>query len=84
MGCRQCLPFGVVQLKGKHCRKPHCRNGVVDTFRPCLLILFSIKVTKQDSMKILWNKYIKIGLADLTIALYEIKHMIASKDSKHW
>jgi len=20
------------KLKGKHCRKPHCRNGVVDTF----------------------------------------------------
>jgi hypothetical protein len=33
MGCRQCLPLSVVQLKGKHCRKPHCRNGVVDTFR---------------------------------------------------
>ena len=32
MGCRQCLPLGVVQLKGKHCQKPHCRNGVVDTF----------------------------------------------------
>ena len=32
MGCRQCLPLSVVQLKGKHCRKPHCRNGVVDTF----------------------------------------------------
>ena len=32
MGCRQCLPFSVVQLKGKHCRKAHCRNGVVDTF----------------------------------------------------
>ena len=29
MGCRQCLPLYVVQLKGKH-----CRNGVVDTFRP--------------------------------------------------
>ena len=31
------LPFSVVQLKGKHCRKPHCRNGIVDTFelRPC-------------------------------------------------
>ena len=29
MGCRQCLPLGFVQLKGKHCRKPHCRNGVV-------------------------------------------------------
>ena len=24
------------QLKGKHCRKPHCRNGVVDTFEHCL------------------------------------------------
>ena len=33
MGCRQCLPLSVVQLKGKDCRKPHCRiNGVVDTF----------------------------------------------------
>ena len=32
MGCRQCLPLSVVQLKGKHCRKPHCRNGVVDMF----------------------------------------------------
>ena len=32
MGCRQCLPLSVVQLKGKHCRKPQCRNGVVDTF----------------------------------------------------
>ena len=32
MGCRQCLPLSVVQLKGKHCWKPHCRNGVVDMF----------------------------------------------------
>ena len=31
-GCRQCLPLSVVQLKGKHCRKPHCRNGVKDMF----------------------------------------------------
>ena len=23
MGCRQCLPLSVVQLKGKHYRKPH-------------------------------------------------------------
>ena len=29
MGCRQCLPLSVVQLKSKHCRKPHCRNGAV-------------------------------------------------------
>ena len=32
-GCWQCLPLSVVQLKVKHCRKPHCSNGVVDTFR---------------------------------------------------
>ena len=32
MGCRQCLPLSVVHLKGKHCRKPHCRNEVVDMF----------------------------------------------------
>ena len=32
MGCLQCLPLSVVQLRGKHYRKPHCRNGVVDTF----------------------------------------------------
>ena len=38
MGCRQCLPLSVVQLKGKHCRKPHCRNGVVDTFGLSLLV----------------------------------------------
>ena len=34
MGCRQCLPLSVVQLKSKHCRKPHCRNGIVDTIGP--------------------------------------------------
>ena len=38
MGCRQCLPLSVVQLKGKHCWKPHCRNGVVDTFGHSLLV----------------------------------------------
>ena len=30
MGCRQCLPLSLVQLKGKHCRKLHCRYGVVE------------------------------------------------------
>ena len=34
LGCQQCLPLRVVKLKGKHCREPHCRNGVVDTFGP--------------------------------------------------
>ena len=28
--CQQCLPLSVVQMKGKHCLKPHCHNGVVD------------------------------------------------------
>ena len=32
MGCRQCLPLSVVQLKGKHCQKTHYPNGVVGTF----------------------------------------------------
>ena len=48
MGCRQCLPLSVVQLKGKHCRKPHCRNGVVDTFRHHLL-----------SRREFWSDFIK-------------------------
>ena len=34
MGYQQCLPLSVVQVKGKHCHKPHCHNGVVDTFGP--------------------------------------------------
>jgi hypothetical protein len=38
MGCQQCLPLSVVQLKGKHCRKPHCHNGVVDTFEPIVVL----------------------------------------------
>ena len=38
MGYRQCLPLSVVQLIGKHCQKPHCCNGVVDTFKPCLFV----------------------------------------------
>ena len=36
MGCRQCLPLSVVQLKGKHCQKLHCHNGIVDMFRKFL------------------------------------------------
>ena len=46
MGCRQCLLLNVVQLKGKHCRKPHCRNGVVDTF---MLIQPSKVMGKEQS-----------------------------------
>jgi hypothetical protein len=31
------LPLSDVQLQGKHCRKPHCRNGFGDTFGLFLL-----------------------------------------------
>ena len=34
MGCRQFLPLSFVRMKGKHCQKTRCRNGVVDTFGP--------------------------------------------------
>jgi hypothetical protein len=37
MWCQKCLPLSV-QLKGKHCRKPHCHSGVVDTFGHCLML----------------------------------------------
>ena len=38
MGCRQRLHPSVVQLKGKHCHKTHCRIGLVDTFRATLAL----------------------------------------------
>ena len=67
MGCRQCLPLSVVQLKGKHCRKPHCRNGVVDTFgqKPPKLTDSKIKLdwlTPQASRPLV--SIIQIELAD--------------------
>ena len=51
MGCRQCLPLSAVQLKGKHCRKPNCRNGVlIESIRlyhglqmPCEEIAFTAR-----------------------------------------
>ena len=45
---RQCLPLSVVQLKGKHCRKLHCRNGVVDTFGPGLAQSCNFKKLKVN------------------------------------
>ena len=38
-GCWQCLSLSVVQLKSKHCRKPHCRNG---PFGPWMVADFSL------------------------------------------
>ena len=51
MGFRQCLPLSVVQLKGKHCRKPHCCNGVVDTFRHCDLWPKRVMKKRQDALE---------------------------------
>ena len=61
MGCRQCLPLRVVQLKGKHCRKPHCRNGVVDTVGHWSLtfdffLIFQTKLWSSNSTKFLGMK----------------------------
>ena len=41
MGCWQCFPLIVVQLNGKHCRKPLCRSLLWNTlndkkFQPIL------------------------------------------------
>jgi hypothetical protein len=52
MRCRQCLPLSVVQLKGKHCRKPHCRNGVVDMFGPPLV---NVVVQWPPKVKKFWD-----------------------------
>ena len=43
IGCQQYLPPSVVQLKGKHCLKPHCLYGVLDTFGHAVLWLVKIK-----------------------------------------
>ena len=50
MGCQQCLPLSVVQLKGKHCRKPHCCSGVVDTIRPILILVFQFENMKNSKL----------------------------------
>ena len=41
MGCRQCLSLSVVHLKGKHCRKPHCRNGMFGQLLFCEEVIIS-------------------------------------------
>ena len=56
MGRRQCLPFSVVQLKGKHFQKTHCRNGVVGTFGLCYLLIFKLMLFHQP-YSLLWDLY---------------------------
>ena len=58
MGCRQCVLLSVVQLKGKHCRKPHCSNGVVDTFEPSVITFFPISKFFYKLIRFLLHSYI--------------------------
>ena len=57
MGCRQYLPLSVVQVKSKHCRKPHCRNGVADMFghRLVLGLEVSIDAKSIDVAQLIWS-----------------------------
>ena len=59
MGYLQCLPLSVVQLKGKHCQKPHCRNGVVD-----MLGHVRVKSRTPSEGKIQIDQKIWAGVAD--------------------
>ena len=46
LGCQQCLLPSVVQHKDKHCQKPHCCYGVVDTFG--LYLVKSMNLSGQN------------------------------------
>jgi hypothetical protein len=50
IGCWQCLPLSVVQLKGKHCRKSHCRDGVVDMFGHSLISYAILQIFENLSI----------------------------------
>ena len=62
-GFRQCLPFSWTTLRGKHCRHPIAVMGVVDTFRPRIVILgkhgvATIEQRETRASKTLFNKLI--------------------------
>ena len=52
MECRQCLPLSVVQLKGKHCRKPHCRNGALSFYMQLRFWFFQEFLFLQDQISL--------------------------------
>ena len=54
MGCRQCLSLSVVQLKGKHCRKPNCHNGVVDIDQTYMFGLRSLAISTSTYHRLLF------------------------------
>ena len=68
MGCRQCLPLSVVQLKGKHCQKTIAVNPIAVAgcilHRACLLFssIYRIMSSLNKTIckkKTLWNLYEK-------------------------
>ena len=67
IGCRQCLPLSVVQLKGKHCQKTHCCNGVVDTFRPCGIRFYQSTTWQQFLVLNLGKPYLSCFILNLLI-----------------
>ena len=56
------LSYGTLnnlKLKGKHCRKPHCRNGVVDYMGPLLFILKICQTFASISMIRQFHDFLK-------------------------
>ena len=54
MGCQQRLPLCVVQLKGKHYRKPHCHSGIVGTFE--------LRMSEYTNLYSQFSKHNNVGL----------------------
>jgi hypothetical protein len=70
MGCRQCLSLSVVQLKGKHCQKPHCRNRVVDTFGPCRTVGRGVGFhpsVRRLTVIFEWGKFLTLKFQDFFV-----------------
>ena len=74
MGYRQCLTLGVVQLKDKHGRKPHCGNGVVDMFEPTLICcLLNKLVFPAIDFSISNEMHVKFNLEVLLISKDQLR-----------
>ena len=64
MGCQQCLPLSVVQLKGKHCRRPIAVMGVANAFQhwtTCSHIDKSVRIRRM--------KLIRRGIRQRTVSM---------------
>ena len=79
MACRQCLSLSAVQLKGIYCRKPHCHNGVLDTFGHTLFSKIKPKFCRPDAMSIYniqlfpWSPFILLIKSNYVIYIPKFK-----------